>query len=65
VALGKVLAKLARDLYKVRLEDGDEIVAHVARELRNLIVRVKPGDQVAVTRETEDPSHGRISEVYR
>ena len=57
---GEVLEKLPGDLYKVRLEDGDEIVAHVARELRDVIVRLVPGDRVECAREAEDPARGRI-----
>ena len=62
---GTVVAKLDGELYKVRLEDGKELVAHVARELRDVIVRVKPGDRVRIARVENDPARGSISEVCR
>ena len=62
---GVVVAKLPGELYKVRLEDGKELVAHVARELRDVIVRVKPGDRVVVARVENDPARGSISEVCK
>jgi translation initiation factor IF-1 len=62
---GEIVDRLAGELYKVRLKDGNEIIAHVARELRDSIVRVKPGDRVMVAREDRDPARGRISGVYK
>jgi translation initiation factor IF-1 len=62
---GIVLQKLDGELYKVRLEDGNELVAHVARELRDVIVRVKPGDRVVIARVENDPARGSISEVCK
>ena len=60
---GVVLRKLPEELFEVRLEDGKDIVAHVVRELRDVIVRVKPGDRVECVREANDPARGRIAEV--
>jgi len=60
---GIVLRKLPGELYEVRLEDGKDIVAHVVRELKDVIVRVKPGDHVECVREANDPARGRIAEV--
>ena len=62
---GTVVAKLDGELYKVRLEDGKELVAHVAREVRDVIVRVKPGDRVMVARVENDPARGSISGVCK
>jgi translation initiation factor IF-1 len=62
---GVVMAKLDNELYRVRLDDGSELVAHVARELRDVIVRVKPGDRVMVARVENDPARGSISEVCK
>jgi translation initiation factor IF-1 len=60
---GVVVQKLDGELYQVRLEDGKELVAHVARELRDLIARVKPGDRVVVARAPNDPARGSILEL--
>jgi translation initiation factor IF-1 len=61
--MGVVLEKLPGELYAVELVDGKRVVAHVARELRALVVRVKPGDQVTVMAQEDDPSRGRIVEL--
>ena len=47
-------------MYSVRLESGEVVSAHVGNDLRLRIVRLLPGDRVAVELGESDPSRGRI-----
>lgn len=49
--------------FKVRLDDGQEIMAHLAGKLRMFRIKVLPGDKVQVEMSPYDEKRGRI--VYR
>lgn len=57
---GVVVELLPSALVKVKLQDGEEITAHVAEEFRRVSVPVKPGDRVKVKRAERDPKRGMI-----
>src|SRR2546425_13013562 len=58
---GKVTAALANTQFKVRLENGHEIVAHIAGKIRKNFIRILPGDTVTVSISPYDLSKGRIT----
>jgi len=60
---GKVVEALPDTLFRVLLEDGNEILAHLAGKLRIYRIKVLPGDMVTVEMSHYDPKRGRI--VYR
>ena len=60
---GKVVAALANTQFRVRLENGHEIIAHIAGKIRKNFIRILPGDKVAVELSPYDLNRGRI--VYR
>jgi len=60
---GVVLEALPSTHFKVQLEDGREITAHLAGKLRMFRIRVLPGDRVTVEMSPYDQTKGRI--VYR
>lgn len=60
---GVVLEALPDLDFRVRLEDGKEIIAHLAGKLRLFRIRVLPGDRVEVEMSPYDEKRGRI--VYR
>ncbi len=60
---GQVIEALPSLHFRVRLEDGKEILAHLAGRLRIYRIRVLPGDRVTVEMSPYDPEKGRI--VYR
>jgi len=60
---GTVTQALANTRFKVELETGNEILAHVAGRLRKNFIRIVPGDKVRVELSPYDLSKGRI--VYR
>ena len=60
---GNVLEALPSAFFKVKLEDGSEILAHLAGKLRRFRIKILPGDRVTVEMSPYDKTRGRI--VYR
>jgi len=60
---GVVLEALPSTLFRVKLEDGTEILAHLAGKLRMYRIKILPGDKVTVEMSPYDETRGRI--VYR
>ncbi len=60
-AQGKVVQALANTQFKVRLENGHEIIAHIAGKMRKHFIRILPGDIVTVAISPYDLSKGRIT----
>ena len=52
---------LANTQFKVRLENGHEIIAHIAGKMRKHFIRILPGDIVTVAISPYDLSKGRIT----
>jgi translation initiation factor IF-1 len=57
---GVIEAKLPRDLYRVRTEDGKTVLAQVSTEARRVVVSLIPGDEVTLEISPIDPTRGRI-----
>lgn len=57
---GIVQEALPSTLFRVRLDDGREILAHLAGRLRLHFIRVLPGDRVRVELSPYDEGKGRI-----
>jgi len=60
---GEVLEALPSFHFRVKLEDGQEILAYVSGKLRMHKIRILPGDKVTVEMSPYDSKRGRI--VYR
>ncbi len=60
-AQGKVVAALANTQFRVRLDNGMEIVAHIAGKIRKNFIRILPGDVVTVAISPYDLNKGRIT----
>jgi len=60
---GIVLEALPSAHFRVRLDDGNEVLCHLAGRLRLYRIKVLPGDQVTVETTSYDEKRGRI--VYR
>lgn len=58
---GVVTEVLPNTLFKVRLENGHEITAHMSGKMRKFNIRVLAGDQVTVEMTPYDLTKGRIS----
>ena len=59
---GTVVEQLPRALYRVRLEDGSHVLAHVAGRIDRNFVRVLVGDNVGLELSAVDAGRGRIVE---
>ena len=59
----KVKEALPNAMFRVELEDGHEILAHVSGRMRMHFIRILPGDEVTVEMSPYDLTKGRI--VYR
>jgi translation initiation factor IF-1 len=60
---GKVTEALPNAMFRVELENGHEVLAHVSGRMRMHFIRILPGDQVTVEMSPYDLEKGRI--VYR
>ena len=60
---GIVLEGLPSTKFRVQLDDGAEIIAHLAGKLRMYRIKVLEGDRVTVEMTPYDEKRGRI--VYR
>jgi translation initiation factor IF-1 len=58
---GKVTQALANTRFKVRLESGHEVIAHVSGKMRKHFIRILPGDTVSLVLSPYDLSQGRIT----
>ena len=60
---GRVLEALPSTHFKVLLDDGGEVLAHLAGKLRMYRIKILPGDRVQEEMSPYDEKRGRI--VYR
>ncbi len=58
---GKVLETLPNAMFRVQLENGHEVLAHISGRLRMNYIRILPGDKVTVELSPYDLTKGRIS----
>ena len=58
---GIVTDALPNTNFKVELENGHEILAHISGKLRMNYIRILPGDRVTVELSPYDLSRGRIT----
>jgi translation initiation factor IF-1 len=56
----KVLDALPNAMFKVELEGGHQIIAHVSGKMRMHYIRILPGDEVTVEVSPYDLTRGRI-----
>ena len=57
---GKVVEKLPNAMFKVELENGHIVLAHVSGKLRMNYIKILPGDTVTIEMSPYDLSKGRI-----
>jgi len=60
---GVVIEALPSATFKVRLDDGSEILAYLAGKMRLNYIKILKGDRVLIAMSSYDPKRGRI--VYR
>nr|HID59229.1 translation initiation factor IF-1 [Desulfobacterales bacterium] len=60
---GKVVETLPNAMFRVELENGHRVLAHISGKMRMHYIRILPGDRVTVELSPYDLSRGRI--IYR
>ena len=58
---GTVTQALANTRFRVQIEGGHEVIAHVAGRMRKFFIRIVPGDKVKVELSPYDLTKGRIT----
>ena len=62
---GTVLEALPNAMFKVELENGHEILAHISGKMRMHYIKILPGDRVRVDMSPYDLTKGRITFRYK
>jgi translation initiation factor IF-1 len=60
---GTVLETLPNAMFRVELENGHKVLAHISGKMRMHFIKILPGDRVTVELSPYDLSRGRI--IYR
>ncbi|MBW1659052.1 MAG: translation initiation factor IF-1 [Deltaproteobacteria bacterium] len=58
---GKVVETLPNAMFRVELENGHRILAHISGKMRMHFIKILPGDKVTVEMSPYDFSKGRIT----
>ncbi len=62
---GKVIELLPNAMFKVELNNGHQILAHVSGKIRMNFIRILVGDRVLVEMSPYDLTRGRITYRYK
>ena len=62
---GIVTETLPNAMFKVELDNGHEVLAHVSGKIRMNFIRILPGDKVTVELSPYDLTRGRITYRYK
>ena len=62
---GEVIEALPNTMFKVRLENDHEVLAHISGKMRMHYIRILPGDRVKVELSPYDLSRGRITYRFK
>ena len=58
---GTVLETLPNAMFRVELENGHKVLAHISGKMRMHFIKILPGDKVTVELSPYDLSRGRIT----
>ena len=62
---GTVVEAMPNAMFKVEIQGGHQILAHISGKLRMNFIRILPGDKVTVEMSPYDLSKGRIAFRYK
>ena len=62
---GTVVEALSNAMFRVELENGHEIIAHISGKMRMFYIKILPGDKVKVEMSPYDLTKGRITYRYK
>ena len=62
---GKVVEALPNAMFRVELENGHNILAHISGKMRMHYIKILPGDKVTIELSPYDLDRGRITYRYK
>ena len=62
---GTVLESLGNAMFRVELENGHQLIAHISGKMRMHYIRILPGDKVKLEISPYDLTKGRITFRYK
>ena len=62
---GTIVEALSNAMFRVKLENGHELIAHISGKMRKNFIRILPGDKVLVELSPYDLKRGRITYRYK
>jgi translation initiation factor IF-1 len=62
---GTVIEPLPNAMFRVALENGHKVLAHISGKMRMHYIRILPGDKVQVELTPYDLQRGRITYRYK
>ena len=62
---GMIVEALSNAMFRVELQNGHQIVAHISGKMRMHYIKILPGDKVKVEMSPYDLSKGRIVFRYK
>ena len=61
---GVITQALSNAMFRVELENGHEVVAHISGKMRKFYIKLLPGDKVKMEMSPYDLTKGRITYRY-
>lgn len=62
---GTITEALSNAMFRVELENGHEIIAHISGKMRMHYIKILPGDRVKIEMSPYDLTKGRITYRYK
>jgi len=62
---GKVIETLPNAMFKVELDNGHTVLAHISGKMRMHFIKILPGDRVPLELSPSDLTRGRITYRYK
>ncbi len=62
---GEILETLPNAMFRVELDNGHEVLAHVSGKMRMHYIKILPGDKVKLELSPYDLSRGRVTFRYK
>ena len=62
---GTIVEALSNAMFRVELQNGHEVIAHISGKMRMHYIKILPGDKVRIEMSPYDLTKGRISFRYK
>jgi len=62
---GTIVTALSNAMFRVELENGHQVIAHISGKMRMYYIKILPGDKVKLEMSPYDLTKGRITYRYK